>query len=307
MNSTKLSLWKRIGAYSAFTLVALMLTFSMTFPYGALQKRAVAEADNAGFLLTMSRLGPGLLAITAKEVEIAKKSSGEAAEGLHIDSMSVGPTFFPPGVSVQMKLMGGTVTTRVSGLSTKRVRVDVSELDLSKGNVKAVSGIDFSGKIDAHVDLTIPVSAGGPQAPREPDVSLATGSIVIDAQTLGVNGGTANISVPQFGPEPTPFDLPRIPLGELSAKLKIDKGVATVEEFKTKSAEVELALTGTIKLAKRFEYAEPNIEVRLKTDPGFQKGLGMLGSALSIVQPDPKDPNWRMGRLTGYLGRPQFR
>ena len=70
---------------------------------------------------------------------------------------------------------------------------------------------------------------------------------------------------------------------------------------------MELAATGTLKLAKRMEYAEPNLEVRFKPDPEFQKRLGLIGSALSMVGPDPKDPAWRMGRLTGFLGRPAFR
>jgi hypothetical protein len=33
----------------------------------------------------------------------------------------------------------------------------------------------------------------------------------------------------------------------------------------------------------------------------------LIGSALSAVGSDPKDPSWRLGKLTGYLGRPAFR
>ena len=82
---------------------------------------------------------------------------------------------------------------------------------------------------------------------------------------------------------------------------------ATIEELKSTSPDIELNVTGTVKLAKRLEYSEPAIEVRLKPDPEFQKRLGLLGSALSMVGADPKDPAWRLGRLSGYLGRPQFR
>ena len=49
------------------------------------------------------------------------------------------------------------------------------------------------------------------------------------------------------------------------------------------------------------------MEIRLKPDPEIQKRLGLLGSAVSMIGPDPKDPTWRLGRLTGYIGRPQFR
>jgi type II secretion system protein N len=141
----------------------------------------------------------------------------------------------------------------------------------------------------------------------EPDLAQASGSVSLSTKALAINGGSANITIPQFGPEPTPVDLPKIVLGDLSGKVKIDKGTATIEELKNVSPDIELALSGTVKLAKRLPYSEANLELRLKPDPEFQKRLGMLGSALSFIGPDPKDPQWRLGRLTGYLGRPQFR
>ena len=96
-------------------------------------------------------------------------------------------------------------------------------------------------------------------------------------------------------------------LGDLSGKISVEKGAAKVDEFKSKSPDLELGITGTIKLAKKVDYCEPQLEVRVKPDPEFQKRLGLLGSALSMIGSDPKDPSWRMGKLTGYLSRPQFR
>jgi len=66
-------------------------------------------------------------------------------------------------------------------------------------------------------------------------------------------------------------------------------------------------MTGTLKLAKRIEYGEPNIELRLKTDPEFVKSLGVYGAGLAALAPDPKDPAWRVARISGYLGKPNFR
>jgi type II secretion system protein N len=308
MAEKKPSLWKRIVGYAAFSLFALFAMFFVTFPYEALKDRVRLEADNAGYFLRVGRMGPGLFAVRASDVEVSKKAVGDQVpEAMKIDSVSIGPSLFPPGVAVRAKVMGGTVSAKASGFGSARVKLDVEDLDLTRGNLKGFSGIDFAGQLEAHLDLTVPRTAAAPNAPAEPDLAQASGTISLEAHGLAVNGGTANITIPQFGPEPTPVDLPKIVIGELGGKIKIEKGAATIEELKSKSDDLELAVSGTVKLAKRLEYSEPNVEVRVKPNPEFQKRLGLLGSALSMIGADPKDPTWRLGRLTGYLGRPQFR
>jgi type II secretion system protein N len=308
MAEKKISLWKRIVGYVAFGLFALVATFFLSFPYEALKDRVRLEADSAGYFLRIDSMGPGLFAVRAKNVQVSKKSNADPPpEALKIDSLSIGPSFIPPGVAVKLNLLGGSVVARVSGMSTTRVRLDVDDLDLAQGNLKGFSGIDFSGEVEAHVDLTMPRTAAAPGAPAEPDLSQASGTMTLTTKNLSINGGTANITIAQFGPEPTPVDLPKIVLGDLNGRIKFEKGAATVEEFQSKSADLETKISGTLKLAKRLEYSEPALEIRVKPDPEFQKRLGLLGSALSMIGSDPKDPTWRLGRLTGYLGRPQFR
>lgn len=293
----KMSLWKRISAYSAFVSFALVTTFFLTFPYDALRERVKQEADKAGLYVRMGSLGPGLLGLRATDVQVSKKAVGDQVpESVNIDSVSVGPSFFPPGLSVKAKLLGGSVSTRVSGMSTSRIKIDAEDLDLSRGNIKGFSGVDLGGTVEAHVDVTLPQ-----------DMSQATGSLKLESKGLTINGGTANLTIPQFGPEPAPIDLPKIVFGDVNGAITIDKGLATIDEFKTKSSDLEIAISGTTKLAKRIDYAEPNLEVRIKPDPEFQKRLGLVGSALSMIGADPKDPSWRMGKLTGYLGQPRFR
>ncbi len=307
MAEKKIARWKLVTGYVSFALFSLFSGVLLTFPYDALKDRAVLEADAAGYDLKLGSLGPGWFAVKAKKLELSKKAVGDQpVEALQVDAVSVGPTFFPPGLGVSAKALDGTVDVRLSGFSAARVRLDVEDVDLSKGNLKGFTGIDFAGTVEAHVDLTIPrASVGG--APPEPDLGQATGTLSLDTRGLSINGGTASLVIPQFGPEPTPLDLPKIVLGEVSGKIKVEKGAGTVEELKQQSADLQANATGTVKLAKRLEYSEPNVEVRFKPDPEFQKRLGLIGSAFSMIGPDPKDPTWRMGRLTGFLGRPNFR
>lgn len=307
MASSKLRVVRKIFAYGAFFLFAVVVAFFVTFPYEALKDRVRLEADRAGFFARIGSMGPGFFAIRASDVQLSKKSDADPPPApLKISSVSAGPTLFPPGASVGLKLFGGTVTAKVSGLSSIRVRVDAEDLNLATPDLKEFSGIDFAGTVEAHVDLSLPRVPVG-QGPSEPDLAQASGTVSIDAKGLAVNGGSMSMVIPQFGPEPTPLDLPKIVVGDLSGRIKFEKGAGTIEKFEAKSADLELQASGTLKLAKRLEYTEPNIEVRFKPDPEFQKRLGLIGSALSMVGPDPKDPSWRMGRLTGYLGRPNFR
>lgn len=307
MASSKLRIVRRIVGYGAFFGFALVTAFFLTFPYDALKDRIRREADAAGYFARIGSMGPGLFSIRARNVELSKKSEADPPPApLKIDSVSAGPTLLPPGAGVTAKLFGGTISARVSGFSTLRVRVDVDDLNLASPDLKAFSGIDFGGTVEAHVDLSIPRAPVG-QGPAEPDLSQATGTITLDAKQLAVNGGTMNMVIPQFGPEPTPLDLPKIVVGDLSGKVKFEKGAGTIEKLDSKSADLELQVSGILKLARKLDYAEPNIEVRFKPDPEFQKRLGLIGSALSMVGADPKDPSWRLGHLTGYLGRPAFR
>lgn len=306
----KLALWKRILAYGAFSSFALVVAFFLTFPYDALKERVRLEADTAGYLVRIGSLGPGFFSLRATDVKISAKQTNPAdekpPESLNLDSVSVGPAFFPPGVAVSASAFGGSVSAKAGGIRDISVKLEVDDVDLSKGNLKGFTGIDLAGKVDVSAALSMPrVSVGG--GPAEPDLGAATGTISLETQAVAINGGTANVVIPMYGAEPTPLDLPKIVFGEIKGSAKFEKGAGTIDEFRGKSPDLEVQITGTLRLAKALAYSEPNLEIRFKPDSEFQKRLGLIGSALSAVGSDPKDPNWRMGRLTGFLGKPNFR
>lgn len=311
----KTKLWKLIVGYGAFSVFALVVAFFLTFPYDTLKERIRIEADAQGFVAKIGSLGPGFFTVRATDVKLSKKVTEPAAaaggdekppESLVIDSVSVGPAFFPPGVAVSAKVFGGSASAKVGGLTSIGVKIEADDLDLSKGNLKGFTGIDLAGQVDFAANLSMPrVSVGG--GPSEPDLGAATGSVTLETRGVTINGGTMNIVIPMYGSEPTPLDLPKIVFGDITGKMKFEKGAGTVEEFKSRSPDLEGNITGTLKLAKVLQYSEANLEIRFKPDSEFQKRLGLVGSALSAVGSDPKDPNWRMGRLTGLLGKPNFR
>ncbi len=305
MAERRLKVWQRVLAYGAFAVASLLLMLFLTFPYEPLKNVLKTQADAAGYVLKVDSIGPGFFSVRATDLKLAKKTEGDApAESLNIDSVSVGPTVFPPGLGLRAKALGGTIVARSVGLSGSHLQLEVSGVDLSQGNVKGFTGIDLAGKVEASIDMTVPSTGSG--AAAEPDLSQATGTMNLDSKGLTINGGKITMVMRQFGNDPVPLDLPKIVLGDVTGAVKFDKGLGTIDRLESKSADIESQISGTLKLAKRVEYAEPSLDIRFKPDPEFQKRLGLIGAGLSMVGADPKDPTWRAGKLTGYLGQPKF-
>ncbi len=313
-SSSTATRWKPIAGYAAFSVFALLVSLYLTFPYDAVKQQVLGRASAAGLNVTMGSLGPGLFGVTARNVRLNKVLTPEqqrlnAETGtpeptpLEIDSIAVRPALLPPGLAFRVNALGGVVSGSVGALGATRVSASGDGLDFSKGNLKGFTGLDLAGKGELNLSLAVPTVAAGKSGPAEPDLGQANGALDLTFDTLTVNGGT--ITVPMYG-QPTPMPLPKVQLGNLEAKLKIEKGVGTIETFATKSSDLEASATGTVKLAKRVEYSEPVVDVRLKLDPEFVKRLGLIGSATSMLPADPKDPTWRAFKVRGFLGRPDF-
>ncbi len=304
-------MWKKIVGYTAFTIFALVACLYLTFPYEIIEQQLVAGAKGAGYHVTMDPLGPGLLGVTATNVKVAKSlesmampldgSDPKPPEKLLIDRISVRPSLFPPGVSIRAKLLDGTVNVGVGGLGNVKVAVSLDDLDLSKGNLKGFSGMDLSGTLEGDVALDLPRALNPATKQMEPDLAQANGTIELDGRSLSINGGT--ITVPMYG-TPTPLDLPKVVLGDVAGKIKIEKGLTTIDTFRGKSEDLELIIGGTIKLAKKLDYSELAVSLKLKAEQEFVKRLGMIGMGVSMMQADKQDPTFRSACITGYVGKP---
>ncbi|PTL80441.1 type II secretion system protein GspN [Vitiosangium sp. GDMCC 1.1324] len=314
---TKIARWKLALGYGAFSLVAFVLCLFLTFPYDTLRRRAVDAAADAGYALRIGSLRPGLRGLTATQVRISKVPNGmtpelhgmlasnasmlpgpeELGEPLNIDSVAVRPSLLPLGVAFHAGLLGGSISGNVGGLSDVQVSVKLSDLDPSGGNLKGFSGMDLTGKLNGSLNLTLPKTRG------QPDLSQANGQLTLDSKGLLIQGG--NITVPMYG-QPTPMDLPKIALGDIDARIKIEKGQGTVEALQAKSEDLEIQGSGTVKLGQRLDVSQPDMDFKLRAEPEFVKRLGLLGAGLSILPADKTDPKFRVAHLSGFFNRPTF-
>jgi type II secretion system protein N len=308
------SRWKRRLGYSAFFSFALVVGLYLTFPYDLVKARIQQLFESRNLYVRMGSLGPGLSGITAKDVQISPRALGVTdapVPSFRLKSVAMRPTLFPPGLQVKAEALGGVVQANVGSTSLTAplvVKLELDGLSLEDPELKEYTGAQLSGKIRGTVDLTVPrVAQTGPTPPGapppEPDFSQATGVVDVKVAGFQVNGGS--ITLPMYG-ESTPVDLPKIVAGDTDVKLTFDRGMGKVDTFHAKGEDLELFLGGTLKLARKLEFSEPNLELRLRTEPEFVKRLGMIGAGLAMLGPDKTDPNFRVGKVTGYLSRPNF-
>jgi type II secretion system protein N len=324
--------WKIVLGYSAFTLFALITCFLLTFPYSALRSRIALEGLKAGYVVRIDSLRPGLIGLTAGGVRISQPpaplsadtiaalTSGdpdrarvlgpaELGDAILIDSVFVRPTLFPLGVAFRAELMGGQVSGSVGGRREMKVQVRLADLDPSQGNLKNFSGLDMEGKLSGQLALTLPPGQAVGNKPAEPDLSQADGELSLEGQGLLIKGSVSGSGVASQGSPVSllfPGGLPRIPAGELQARIRFEKGLGTVEALSLRGDQLEIQGSGTVKLQKRLQYTEPAMDVKIRVEPELTKELGPAGMGLSILPPDKEDPKFRAGRLSGSLGKLSF-
>jgi type II secretion system protein N len=330
-SQSKTSGWKVVLGYTAFALVALIACFLLTFPYGALRARIATEGLKAGYVVRIDTLRPGLIGLTAKNVRISQPPEplnadtraalvsgdpddakmfgpAELGEPLMVDSLFLRPTLFPPGVAFQAELMGGEVRGSYGGMKNTSLRVRLENLDPSKGNLKNFTGLDLEGRLSGSLALTMPPAAAGAGIKAgEPDLSQADGELALDGN-LQLKGSVAGTGMAGQGiiAAAFPGGLPAIPLGDVQGLIRFEKGQGTVETFQTKSDQVEVRASGTVKLKQRLQYTEPAVDVKLRVEPELTKNLGPAGLGLSILPADKDDPRFRSARLSGSLGKLSF-
>jgi type II secretion system protein N len=329
---TKTARWKIILGYSAFSLFALLLCFFLTFPYGALRARIATEALKAGYVVRIETMRPGFIGLVAKGVRLsippaplssetmAALTSGdpdtarmlapaELGETLVVDSVFLRPTLFPLGVAFEANALGGQIAGNVGGRKEVQVKLKLDRLDPSQGNLPKFTGLDLEGTLNGTLNLKMPVPDGPQGRQGEPDLSQADGELSLEGQNLLLKGsveGSAMANQTGMFAALVQAGLPRIPIGELTAQIRFEKGQGTVDALRLGSDQLEIRGTGTVKLAKRFQYSEPAMDVKLRVEPELVKSLGPIGMGVNILPPDKDDPKFRAGRLSGSLGKLSF-
>lgn len=288
--------------YGNATAAALLIGVWLTFPYDALRARVISEAQGRGVGLSVRSAGPGFGGVRLSQLKLyhsvaAMEAGGEA---LNIDSVSIRPSLFPPGIHVHVAAMAGSISVTSGMWPKSSLTAQWRDIDVAKGNFAGFTGVNAVGTFDGEIQLSSPRQPGVPAGTL--DLVQAVGKVSFLAKNLTVQGGTIAIPGGALG-----TDLPKVALGNISLNWQVDKSVATCAECATTSSDLELQFEGTAKLGKALCYSDLALKYRLKADPAFLKELGIIAAALSRLSPDPADPAWRTGVIGGYLCDPRLR
>jgi type II secretion system protein N len=291
----RLSGWQRNVGLGLFGLLCFLLFLPLTFPVESARARLQLDADRAGLVVRMEGLSAGLFSLTARKLRVSRVEDIDPVPVV-VDRVTLWPMLFPPGLRVQADLFGGTASASLAS-SGQWLRVRLRGIDLARSNLKTVTGIDAEGKVDGELTLELPSVRG------EQDLSQASGALRVKGSGLLVKGGT--ITLPLYG-GPVPVDLPRAALGALDGEVTFERGAGSVQNMHLAGEDIEAFATGTTKLARRVEYVELALSVRLKPEAEFVRRLGVVGAGVSTLPADAEHPGFRDARVGGFLGKPVF-
>lgn len=283
--TTKTRLLKGLG-YSAFFSFAFGLMLWFTFPFRTVADIAQAQARKSNLGLEIGEIGPSLLGIKARRIELTppRQEGSPEPEPIPIDEVKLRPTLFPAGVAYQARLFGGTVAGRVGLLSkTPSIVATAKGLELGRANAKAAVGLDLGGRLDASVDVVL-----------NPDGTKIAGKVTLNAEGLVIHGGTV-----------AHYDLPKVDLGRLEVSLKAEGGKGTIDFFKSQGADVESSLEGELALAQKPLLSPLKLKLKFKPADPFLDRNSFIKTGLNFG--GSRDPRGfytvSIGRV---LGNPSF-
>ena len=295
--------WQRTAAWVGLGVFLFALFLALTFPYDAVRARIASEADAAGLWVRIDSMGPAFLGVSARGVRVGERPDGlgPPAQTVRVDRLTLRPSIFPWGVGFSAALFGGGAGGAIGTGRAPRLRVHFDHLSLAKAGVAALTGLDVVGTLDGELSLDIPTSGaqGG-----QPDLSQASGRLRLTGNGLEVKGGT--LTVPLMG-QMTPVDLPPVNFGKLEADLPIERGTGTLKALRLEGPELDIQASGTVRLARALPYSEPDLTLRIRPTADFLRRMGIISAGFTQLPVDPQDSAYRNAKLTGYLGKPNFR
>ena len=291
----------RRGLVPALAVLTFFLFLLLTFPYETVGRRIEAEVQRAGADLTIGSIGgDGLFGVRARDVCWRPSSPGpEPAPELRFERVDVRPDLFAlilRRTSFGFRLQGYGATARghasmssdpkLPGLES--LRLDSSDVDLHALPLKELAGIDANGRATLQIDIS---SLQPPET--------AGGTLSVAGRQVAVTGGTVN-----------GFPVPRTTLGDLTAGLTIDKGVARIDRAQARGGDVDVEADGTVRLRALLSLSQADLHVRLRPADRWLNDNGVIKGALGLVQ-NAKQPDGSyvfsfsgpLSRLTSRPGR----
>lgn len=290
LSSRKLKALRWVGYVAAY-LLAFALFAYVSFPYERLRSYVVANynASQTGVeqnrleidSLTWSWRFPGIVAKGVRLVlEAPPASEGEKqpppqyleAEEVFVSTSAVGLLAGAREASFGARALGGEISGWASDSEASR-RFELELEGVNPGAIPQLAtaiGLPLSGRLSGHVSLELP----------EGNVTRAEGTVDVAAEDLILGDGKAKIQ--------GMIELPELHMGVFKLKAQITGGRVKIEECVAQGRDVDLSLTGGLRLRPRLENSLTDMELKFSFSDKY-KTQSDLTKAL-FGQPDSKVP-----------------
>ncbi len=296
----KLKRWQRWTAYGVFAFVAFLFALRQTFPTEAVKERLVMEAAAQGWQISVVEVRPaGFAGIGMSGVTL------ESRDGLRIpiEKLDASLRLWPlvlgrRSVAFDATLFDGRVKGYAEDAKTsRRVVATIAGVDLSRAApLRKATGVDLAGVVKGDLDLTV----------DEKEPPKSAGHLDLLVERAAVNGG--EMPIPGMGGALT---LPKMALGQITAKAVVKDGKLTFDQLDAKSDDLEVSGEGLYcVLQPRLAVAQIFGHARLKIRDGFWTKSGTSGFR-GIVEMALAQARGREGaygfQIFGTVAQPQAR
>jgi len=312
----RMRLWsRRLRSSAGWVFLAVFVFF--TFVWLSLPTRAIAwrigqQARKAGYIIDIEDMSVrpwGSATLYNVTWTYSPSHPGQIPHQLVLDAVDV-------DFSVLKYMLLGNLDVEVDTVldeapihaeyarsgSESSIKIEITELPLgSVPKLQQALGAPLRGLFALHVDMTMPENL----------FEKAEGSISLECASCTIGDGEELLFIPgSSGITAKGITIPEIDLGTLVGKLAVSEGKVTVQDFKTKSADIELEVTGDMPLKDPFSRSEFAFQMKLLVTQALQDKSETLRFAVQTAGPsskmDPPDDGWLGFKLRGSVGKPRF-
>lgn len=298
--NVKLQGWQRWTAYGLFAFLAFVFALRQTVPTDAVKERIIMEAAAQGWQVSIADVRPaGLVGVSMRSVSL------ESRDGLRIPIEKLDATLrlWPlllgrRSFNFDATLFEGHVKGFAEDRKTaRRIYAKISGVDLSRAvPLRKATGVDLAGTVQGDLDLTLD--------DKEP--AKSSGHLDLAVDRAAVNGG--EMPVPGMAGALT---LPKVALGQVTAKGAVRDGRFTFERLEAKSDDIEATGEGLyFVIQPRLAFAPIFGKARLKIRDSFWTKSGTSGFRglveLALAQARGRDGGYGF-QVFGTLSQPQAR
>ncbi len=298
--NVQLKPWQRWAAYAAFTVVAFVFALRQTFPTDAVKERLVLEAASAGWQISVADVRPaGIAGIGMRSVVLESRDGTR----IPVDRLDAKVRILPllvgrRGVSYDASLFDGHVRgVAEAGKTAQRLTAQVTGVDLSRAvALRKATGMDLVGVLHGDVDVTL----------DDKQPAKSTGRVDLAVDHAAINGG--QLPIPGMGGSLT---VPKLGLGQVTAKATVKDGRITFDRLETRGDEVEATGEGLyVVVQPRLAYAPifGKAKVRIRDTFWTKTGAAAFRPIVDAALVQARAPDGSYGfQIFGTLSQPQAR